>query len=107
MKVDKDYLIRKEVMIVTNCLPILGMITGCPTSDLAMLRWIAYIKSMNPKFCHIWRKNNVMADMLSRAKYEDECDMVSEDEDVALEFFIEERGVQVLNAFNESEYEGE
>ena len=47
-KVDKDYLIGTEVIIETDCLPILGMVSGCATPNLAMLRWIAYIKSLNP-----------------------------------------------------------
>ena len=46
MKADKDYLIRTEVIIETDYLPILGMVSGCATSDLVMLRWIAYIKSL-------------------------------------------------------------
>ena len=54
---------------------------------MAMLRWIAYIKSLNPEIHHIARKNNAMADMLSRARFEDESDMVSEDEEVTLNFF--------------------
>ena len=49
VKTDKDYLIGSEVIIETDCLPILGMISGCATPDLAMLRWIAYIKSLNPE----------------------------------------------------------
>ena len=87
VKVDKYYLIGSEVVIETDCLPILGMISGCATPDLAMLRWIAYIKSLNPEIRHIARKNNAMADMLSRARFKDESDMVSEDENVALDFF--------------------
>ena len=64
MKVDK-YMIGSEVIIEMDCVPILGMISGCETPDLAMLRWIAYIKFLNPEICHIARKNNAMADMLS------------------------------------------
>ena len=47
MKADKDYLIGTEVIIETDCLPILGMLSECTTPDLAMLRWIAYIKSLD------------------------------------------------------------
>ena len=79
VKVDKDYLIGSEVIIETDCLPILGMISGCATSDLAMLRCIAYIKSLNPEIRHIAGKNNAMANTLSRARFEDTSDMVSED----------------------------
>ena len=54
-----------------------------------------------------------MADMLSRARFEDESDMVSEDEDVALYFFkmarlsAEDKGMKTLHTFNENKYEGE
>ena len=101
------------MVIETDCLPILGMVSGCATPDLAMLRWIAYVKSMNPEICHISGKNNAMADMLSRARFEGESDMVSENEDVSLDFFkiaqasVEDHDVQVLHAFNKSEYKGE
>ena len=96
-----------------DCLLILGMISGCATPDLAMLRWIAYIKSLNLEICHIAGKNNAMANMLSRARFEEESSMVSENEDVALDFFkgarllIENRGAPTLHTFNENEYEGE
>ena len=63
-----------------------------------MRRWISYIKSLNPEIRHIAGKNNAMADMLSRARFEDENDMVSEDED---------KGMTTLHTFNENEYEGE
>ena len=76
MKVDKDYLIGSEVIIETDCLPILGMILRCVTRDLAMLRWIAYIKSLNLEIRHLTGKNNDMADMLSIARFKDESDMV-------------------------------
>ena len=52
-----------------------------------MLRWIAYIKSLNPEIRHISRKDNAMADMLSRAMFENEGGMVSEDEEVGVDFF--------------------
>ena len=58
VKVKKDYLIGTEVIIETNCLPILGMVSGCATPDLALLRWIAYIKSLNPEIRHISGKDN-------------------------------------------------
>ena len=82
VKEDKDYLIGSEVVIETDCLPILGMVLGCATPDLAMLRWIAYIKSMNPEICHISGKNNAMANMLSREIFEGKRNMVFENEDV-------------------------
>ena len=87
VKTDKDYLIGLEVIIETDCLPILRMISGCATPDLAMLRWIAYIKSLSPEIRHIAGKKNAMADMLSRARFENESDMVLEYEYITLDFF--------------------
>ena len=75
------------MIIETDFLSILGMVSGCTTTDLAMLKWILYIKSLNPEIRHISRKDNTMADMLSRARFENEDNMVSEDEDDALQFF--------------------
>ncbi len=52
-----------------------------------MLRWIAYIKSMDPEFKHIAGKNNPVANMLSCAKYEGEEEMIDEAEDVGTNFY--------------------
>ena len=76
-RVDKNYLIRTKVEIETDCLQILGMVSGCTTPDLAMLRWIAYIKSLNLEIWHISGKDNAMADILSRAQFDNEEGMVS------------------------------
>ena len=62
---DRDYLIGAEVVIETYCLPILGMISGCSSPDITMLRWIVYIKSFNLEIQHVSWKINAMADMLS------------------------------------------
>jgi hypothetical protein len=113
VKADRDHLIGTEVVIETDCLPILSMFSGCATLDLAMLRWIAYIKSLNPEIRHISGKDNAMADMLSRARFDDESGMVSKDENVGVDFFeaahlaTERGGTPALNEFNESEYDGE
>ena len=48
-KADKDHLIGIEVIIHTYCIPILEMVSGCVTLDVAILKWIAYIKSLNPE----------------------------------------------------------
>ena len=80
-------MIETEVLIKTECLPFIGMVSGCATPDLAMLRWIAYMKSLNPEIRHISKKDNTMADMLSRERFGDENDMVSEDEEVGVDFF--------------------
>ena len=53
-----------------------------------MLRWIACIKSMNPEFIHISGKDNAVADMLSRARYDEEEAMISDEEDVGSNFYF-------------------
>jgi len=84
MKADRNYLIGANVILETDCLPIIGMIANCSTPDIAMLRWIAYIRSLNPEFIHISGKKNSVADMLSRARYTCEEEMggyeISDDE---------------------------
>jgi hypothetical protein len=113
VKADRDHLIGTEVVIEIYCLPILSMVSGCTTPDLAMFRWIAYIKSLNPHIQHISGKNNATADILSRARFDDEGGMVSEDEDIGVDFFeavhlMTERGsTPTLNEFDESMYDGE
>ena len=75
------------MIIETDYLPILGMVSKCATLDLAMLRWITYITSLNPKIRHISGKDNAMANMLSRTRFEDKGGMVSEDKEVGVDFF--------------------
>ncbi|KAL3685370.1 hypothetical protein R1sor_003392 [Riccia sorocarpa] len=80
MRTDRDLLIGAHVVLETDCLPLLGMIANCTTPDIHMLRWIAYIRSLNPELRHIAGKVNVVADMLSRARYENEDEMLREAE---------------------------
>ena len=77
LKADINYLIGANVVLETDCLPLLGMISNCNSPDIAMLRWIAYIKSLNPVLKHITGKMNPVADMLSRARYFDEEKMMA------------------------------
>lgn len=37
LKVDRNYLIDVEVVLETDCLPLLGMIANCNLPDIAML----------------------------------------------------------------------
>ena len=62
------------------------MMRCCTIPDIAMLRWKAYIKSFNPDVRHISGKDNVMADMLSRAQFEEGA-MESEEEEVPEDYF--------------------
>ena len=64
IKSDRDYLIGAEVVIETDCLPILGMMRCCTIPDVAMLRWM--------EVRHISGKDNAVADMLSRARFGDD-----------------------------------
>ena len=107
IKSDREYLIGAEVVIETDCLPILGMISSCNTPDIAMLRWIAYIKSLNPEIRHVAGKRNVVADMLSRARFEgDEDQRHSDEENVGLDYFTSSF-VRVLATFMEQDYDDE
>lgn len=84
LKADRNYLIGAEVVLETDCLPLLGMIANCSSPDIAMLRWIAYIKSLNPVLVHIEGKKNSVADMLSRARYFKEEEMMAYGDDEEL-----------------------
>jgi hypothetical protein len=77
LKAYRNYLIGAEVVLEIDCLPLLGMIANCSSPDIAMLRWIAYIKSLNLILIHIEGKNNSVADMLSRARYFKEEEMMA------------------------------
>jgi hypothetical protein len=85
LKAERNYLIGANVVLETDCLPLLGMIANCSIPDIAMLRWIAHIKSLNPILVHIIGKKNYVADMLLRARYVHEEEMetheVDEDDD--------------------------
>ena len=52
-------------MLETDCLPLLGMIANCSTLDIAMLRRIAYIKSINHVLMHVSGRKKNVADPLS------------------------------------------
>jgi hypothetical protein len=45
------------------------MIANCDTSNIAMLRWIAFIQMFNLELVHIAGKDNPVANMLSQARY--------------------------------------
>lgn len=109
MKNERDYLIGAPVIVEIDCLPLLGMITNCNTPDIAMLRWIAYIKSLNPEFRHMAGKDNLVADMLSRARYEQEEDLIEDTEDIGTTFYsrAQQREDEFPRPFTEELYEEE
>ena len=112
LKADRNYLIGANVVLETDCLPLLGMIANCSLPDIAMLRWIAYIKSLNPVLVHIVGKKNSVADMLSRARYFHEEEMMAhgENEDHSDEAYVLATGGRSSNneilPFKEELYEG-
>jgi len=55
-------------------------------NDLALLIWIAYIKSMGQEFKHIVEKENPILDMLSHTRYEGEEEMIDE-KDIGKKFY--------------------
>jgi hypothetical protein len=55
--------------------------------NIAMLQWIAYIKSLNPDIQHISGQQNNVADMFSRARCEGNYEEGSDDEEVLDDFF--------------------
>jgi hypothetical protein len=101
-------LIGAEVVIENDCLPILGMMRCCSVADVAMLRWIAYVKSLNLEIEHISGKANAVADMLSRARYNDDVSD-SDNEDVPQDFFTSKftGRVDAIQEFRVEDYEGE
>ena len=105
IKSDRDYLIGVELVIETDCLPILGMMRCCTILDVAMLRWIAYVKSLNPEVRHISKKVNAIADMLSRARFGDNI-TESDNEEVSKNYFTSGHiyQVNVIQEFREAEY---
>ena len=74
--------------------------------DIAMLRWIATIRSLNPELRYIRGKDNTMADMLSRARYEGDEEIEAKDDmQDAFLFQMELDGMFFL--FQEESYERE
>ncbi|KAL3686531.1 hypothetical protein R1sor_009105 [Riccia sorocarpa] len=110
LRTDRNLLIGAYVVLETDCLPLLGMIANCNTPDITMLSWIAFIRSLNPELRHIAGKKNVMADMLSRARYKDEEQMlrVAEEDEEHTEVWCQARGVFVSDVlpFREDWYSG-
>jgi hypothetical protein len=100
LKADKNYLIGANVVLETDCLPLLGMIANCSSPDIAMLRWIAYIKSLNPVLIHIAGNKNPVADMLSRARYFHEEEMMAFE---GSEEFSDEVYISITNGENSSD----
>ncbi len=112
LKAERNYLIGAEVVLETDCLPLLGMVANCTSPDIAMLRWIAYIKSLNPLLVHIEGKKNCVADMLSRARFFNEDEMMAEEGEEELfhgGYVMRTDGESSSTAplsFNANDYEG-
>ena len=90
------------------------MISNCQTTDITMLMWMAYMKSLNLDIRHIVRTENTVVDMPSRARFKNKNEMkLFDEEDDNLDFFSSNSeltcscGVEVCATFFGSEYEGE
>jgi hypothetical protein len=77
-------------------------------ADVAMLRWIVYVRLLNPDVGHMSGKDNAVADMLSRVRFGDDI-TESDNKEVSEEYFASEHicWVSVIREFRETEYEGE
>ena len=69
LKHELIYLRGANVIIETDCLPLLGVIRTCSHADPHILRWITFVRTFAPVLRHISGVNNTVADMLSRASY--------------------------------------
>jgi hypothetical protein len=69
MKSEVLYLRGADVIVETDCLPLLGIYRTCDHADVHMQRWVCFIRSFAPVLRHIKGKDNVIADMLSRSRY--------------------------------------
>jgi hypothetical protein len=69
MKSEVMYLRGANVIVETDCLPLLGIYRTCDHADVHMQRWVCFIRSFAPVLRHIKGKDNVIADMLSRSRY--------------------------------------
>lgn len=56
---------------------LLEILINCITLAIAILKWIAYIKTLNLILIHIIGKENLVGDMLSRARYIFEEEMMT------------------------------
>lgn len=90
IKAETNYLIRANVVLKINCLLLLNMISNCSIHDIFILKWIAYIRSLNPILEHIFDKKNIVIDLLSRARciYEEKMEIQDIKEDNEVEDYI-------------------
>jgi transposase InsO family protein len=111
LKVERVHVIGSLLIIETDCKPLLGMVTNSDTHDIAMLRWISYIRTFDATIIHISGKLNHVADMLSRAKLKRENE--PEETSVAQKSKIYAAVTHVVEIpneevpFQEDEYEGD
>jgi hypothetical protein len=83
------------------------MMRCCSVADVAILRWIAYVKSLNREIQHISGKAVAIIDMLSKARYNDDVSN-SDNEEVPEDFFTSEFTCRVdaIREFRVEDYEG-
>jgi hypothetical protein len=66
LKGAKGYIYGAQVIIETDCLPLIGYLNNKEVLDPILSRWMAYVHMFAPIFKHIAGKTNVVADGLSR-----------------------------------------
>lgn len=74
-----------EIVVETDCLPVIAMINNPDVIDPVLLRWTAYIRLFNPIFKHVKGSKQNISDGLSRkvpSKEEEETDWMKEEIDV-------------------------
>ena len=69
-----------------------------------MLRWVTYLKSLNPNIRHISARDNAVTDMLSKAWFGD--DVIESDNEDASEDLEHMCRINVIWEFREEEYKG-
>ncbi|KAL3699861.1 hypothetical protein R1sor_017883 [Riccia sorocarpa] len=102
-----DYTCGRSIILTVDTSP--RAIANCTTPDIHMLRYIAYIRSLNPELQHIAGKRNVVADMLSMARYINEEEMLvvaehEEEDDVWCR--VGQQEVESYDLFKEELYGG-
>jgi hypothetical protein len=68
-----------NLVIETDCLPLIGFLNNPDLIDPAMVRWIAYLQLFNATYRHVKGKDNVVSDGLSRKARDDPTSSDEED----------------------------
>ncbi|KAH7422018.1 hypothetical protein KP509_13G086500 [Ceratopteris richardii] len=103
LKTNQEYFMGANVIVETDSLPLIGLIANCSSPDIAMLRWITFIKFINPTFLCIAEKHNTIVDMLSREKFDDDREAM----DKHIDLINYETSTFMYEIFRANDFEGE